>query len=126
MNTRDRIERVPLTVSEKFLTVLSLLWVSLRYHFIGRNIENTHEKRTVRYKSQLICIYICHQFFFEPYNEKCFEILVFWCLVCLWLSFSKRRRVLFCCREVLQIVSPMTLMGHLQATTSTDLFDGPQ
>ena len=64
MNTHDRIERVPLTVSEKFLTVLSLLWVSLRYHFIGRNIENTHEKRTVRYKSQLICIYICHQFFF--------------------------------------------------------------
>ena len=48
----------------KILTVLSLLWVSLRYHFIGRNIENTHEKRTVRYKSQLICIYICHQFFF--------------------------------------------------------------
>ena len=64
MNTNDRIERVSLTVSEKFLTVLSLLWVSLRYHFIGRNIENTHEKRTVRYKSQLICIYICHQFFF--------------------------------------------------------------
>ena len=59
-----RIERVPLTVSEKFLTVLSLLWVSLRYHFIGRNIDNTHEKRTFRYKSQLICIYICHQFFF--------------------------------------------------------------
>ena len=56
MNIRDRIERVPLTVSEKFLTVLSLLWVSLRYHFIGRNIENTHEKWTVRYKSQLICI----------------------------------------------------------------------
>ena len=58
------IERVSLTVSEKFLTVLSLLWVSLRYHFIGRNIQNTHEKRTVRYKSQLICIYICHQLFF--------------------------------------------------------------
>ena len=64
MNTHDRIERVPLTVSEKFLTVLSLLWVLLRYRFIGRNIENTHEKRTVRYKSQLICIYICQKFFF--------------------------------------------------------------
>ena len=37
---------------------------SYRYRFIARNVENTHEKRTVRYKSQLICIYICCQFFF--------------------------------------------------------------
>lgn len=30
----------------------------------GGNVENKHEKRTGSYERQLICISICHQFFF--------------------------------------------------------------
>ena len=68
MNTHDRTHRACTfnKVSEKFqLSFHSLfLLVSLRYHFIERNAKNTHENRRVKYKSELICIYTCQEFFF--------------------------------------------------------------
>ena len=54
-----------LTFRSLYYGGLLVVWVNHRdITFIGGNVENTHGKRTVRYKSQLICIYICHQFFF--------------------------------------------------------------
>ena len=64
---------------------LFLAVIEIAFHWKER--KNTHEKRTVRYKSQLICIYICHQLFFistsriisflqfEPWNQTCSEVV---------------------------------------------------
>ena len=64
---------------------LFLAVIEITFHWKER--KNTHEKRTVRYKSQLICIYIYHQLFFirtsriisflqfEPWNQTCFEVV---------------------------------------------------
>ena len=114
-----RIERVPLTKSQKnfSLSFHSLfLLVSLRYHFIERNAKNTHENRRVKYKSELICIYICQEFFFIHTSRiitlssvRALKWNVFWntcilapsfsfsswqCSVRIWLSISKRTLLL--------------------------------
>ena len=64
---------------------LFLAIIEIAFHWKER--KNTHEKRTVRYKSQLICIHICHQLFFtptcrivsflqfEPWNQTCSEVV---------------------------------------------------
>ena len=68
-------------------TGLPLFLPVIEITFHWKEHKNTHEKRLVRYKSQLICVYICHQLFFirtsrivsflqfEPWNQTCFEVV---------------------------------------------------
>ena len=120
MNTHDRTHRAWTfnKVSEKFqLSFHSLfLLVSLRCHFIERNAKNTHENRRVKYKSELICIYTCQEFFFihtsriitlssvralkwNVFLNTCifapsFSFSSWQCSVRIWLSISKRTPLL--------------------------------
>ena len=92
-------------------TGLQLFLAVIKIAFHWKERKNTLEKRTVRYKSQLICIYICHQLFFirtsriisflqfEPWNQTCSEVVLLstsfpsssWqCSVRIWLSVSKQ------------------------------------